>query len=195
MRVSSVERKTRETAIKVRLNVDGSGKGEIKSKIGFLNHMLETFARHGLFDIEMEIEGDLHVGMHHTVEDAGMVLGEALKIALGEKRGLKRAGFFIYPMDETLAMAAIDISGRPYLKLDAKFKSRKVGDYPCELLEDFLRGFISSLLATLHIKIFWGRSDHHKIEAVFKALGRATREACETEERARNEIPSTKGML
>ena len=195
MRTATVERKTKETQIKIKLNIDGSGKSRIISEIGFLNHMLETFAKHGLFDIEAKIKGDLHVDQHHTVEDTGIVLGEAFKKALGDKRGIKRAGFFIFPMDEALVMTAVDISGRPYLKMDAKFKSKKVGNLQVDLLEDFFQGFAVSLGANLHIKIYYGRSDHHKIEAMFKAFGKALKEACEIEERLKNEIPSTKGTL
>lgn len=195
MRVSNIERDTKETHIKIRLNIDGSGKSKIASEMGFFNHMLETFAKHGLFDVRAEIKGDTKVDQHHSVEDVGIGLGNAFKSALGNKKGLKRAGFFIYPMDEALVMAAIDISGRPYLKMDAKFGNKKVGDLPTELLEDFFQGFVSSLGATLHIQVYYGRSDHHKIEALFKAFGKALKEACEVEKRLKNQVPSTKGIL
>jgi len=195
MRVASIERNTKETQIKVKLNIDGSGQSKIVSEIGFLNHMLETLAKHGLFDISAEIKGDIKVDQHHTIEDVGIALGNAFKNALGEKKGLKRAGFFFYPMDESLATTVIDISGRPYLKMEAKFKNRMVGDFSTEVLEDFFQGFVSSLGATLHIKVHHGRSDHHKIEAIFKALGKSLKEACEIEERSGNEIPSTKGVI
>jgi imidazoleglycerol-phosphate dehydratase len=188
-------RKTKETHISVQLNVDGTGKSEVHSEIGFLNHLLETFAKHGLFDISAEIKGDIKVDQHHTVEDVGIVLGNAFKEALHEKRGLKRAGFFMYPMDEALAMAAIDISGRPYLRMEATFKNKKVGDLATELLEDFFEGFAAALGATLHIRVYYGRSDHHKIEAISKAFGKALKEACELEKRLGNAVPSTKGVL
>jgi len=195
IRVATVGRETKETQIEIKLNIDGSGRSRIASPIGFLNHMLETLARHGLFDIEAEIEGDIHVDQHHTVEDTGIVLGEAFRKALGDKRGIKRAGFFIYPMDDALVTAAIDLSGRPYLRMEARFGSERVGDLTTALLEDFFQGFASALGANLHIRVHYGRSDHHKVEAIFKALGRALREACEVEERSKEAIPSTKGVL
>jgi imidazoleglycerol-phosphate dehydratase len=157
--------------------------------------MLETFAKHGLFDIDAKIRGDLDVDQHHTVEDTGVVLGGAFNIGLGDRRGIKRAGFSIFPMDDSLAMVSIDLSGRPYLRMDAKFKNKKVGDLSTELLEDFFQGFVNSLGANLHIKIYYGRSDHHKIEAIFKALGMSLKQACEVEIRAKNKIPSTKGAI
>lgn len=195
MRTATVERNTKETQIKITLNIDGAGKSRVVSEIGFLNHMLETFAKHGIFDLEAEIHGDLQVDQHHTVEDSGIVLGEAFKKALAEKRGIKRAGFFIYPMDEALATVAVDISGRPFLKWDTKFKNKKVGDLSTELLEDFFQGFAKALGANLHVLVHYGRSDHHKIEAIFKALAKAMKTACEVEKRLKNEIPSTKGLL
>jgi len=195
MRIASIERKTRETSIKMRVNIDGSGKYNISSEIGFLNHMLETFANHALFDLEANIVGDIHVDQHHTVEDVGIALGEVIKKALGEKRGINRAGFFIYPMDESLVSVAIDISGRPFLKWDVKFRNNKVGDLSTELLENFFLGFATSLGANLHIKTHYGRSDHHKIEAIFKALAKSMKIACEWEKRLNDKIPSTKGIL
>jgi imidazoleglycerol-phosphate dehydratase len=195
MRTAKIERSTKETSIKIQLNVDGTGKSQIVSEIGFLNHMLDTFARHGLFDLKAEIKGDLHVDQHHTLEDVGIVLGEAFKKALGEKIGIKRAGFFIYPMDESLAMTSIDLSGRSYLKFDASFKSKKIGDLTTNIIEDFFQGFSSSLGATLHIKIYYGRSDHHKLEAVFKSFAKSLSMACEIDKRNKKNIPSTKGVL
>jgi imidazoleglycerol-phosphate dehydratase len=195
MRTANIKRETKETQINIKLNIDGSGESKISSKIGFLNHMLETFAKHGLFDIDAKIRGDLDVDQHHTVEDTGVVLGGAFKIGLGDRRGIKRAGFSIFPMDDSLAMVSIDLSGRPYLRMDAKFKNKKVGDLSTELLEDFFQGFVNSLGANLHIKIYYGRSDHHKIEAIFKALGMSLKQACEVEIRAKNKIPSTKGAI
>jgi len=195
MRSAKVNRKTRETDIKIKINIDGAGKSRIKSQIGFLSHMLETFAKHGLFDIDAEIKGDVHVDQHHTVEDTGIVLGQAFKNGLGNKKGLRRAGFFIYPMDEALVLAAIDLSGRPYLKIDAKFKGKKIGDLYIDSLEDFFQGFVSALGANLHVKVYYGRSDHHKVEAIFKAFGRSLYQACEIERRLKGKIPSTKGQL
>lgn len=195
MRSASISRETRETRIAMSVNLDGRGESEIVSPIGFLTHMLETFARHGIFDLQANIAGDMQVDQHHTVEDCGIVLGEVFKKALGDKRGIKRAGFFIYPMDEALATVAIDISGRSFLKLEAEFSSRRVGELEVELLEDFFLGFCSALGANLHIRVHYGRSDHHKIEAVFKALAKAMKTACEIEPRIAGTIPSTKGVL
>ena len=195
MRSASISRETRETRIAMTVNLDGRGESEIVSPIGFLTHMLETFARHGIFDLQANIEGDLEVDQHHTVEDCGIVLGEVFKKALGDKRGIKRAGFFIYPMDEALATVAIDISGRSFLKLEAEFSNARVGELEIELLEDFFLGFSGALGANLHIRVHYGRSDHHKIEAVFKALAKAMKSACEIEPRIAGTIPSTKGVL
>ena len=193
MREAKVYRKTKETKIRIKLVIDGNGNYDIQSDIGFLNHMLETFCVHGLFDIDAEIKGDIYVDKHHTVEDVGIALGKAFKLALGDKLGINRAGFFICPMDDTLVMTAIDISGRPYLKFDAKYKNKKVGDMPTELVEDFFQGFVSSLMANLHIKVYYGRSDHHKIEAIFKSFAKAMKEACKIEGKAL--IPGVKEVL
>ena len=195
MRRATIERESKETQIKIKLNIEGTGRSNVASDIGFFNHLLETFIKHGLFDMDAKIKGDIHVDQHHIVEDTGIALGEAFKRALGAKKGIKRAGFFVYPMDESLVMVAVDISGRPYLKIDAKFLNKKVGDFATDSLEDFLQGFATSLGATLHIRVYYGRSDHHKIEAIFKALGKALKEACEKDKRLKNEIPSTKGIL
>lgn len=195
MRSAKVNRKTRETDIKIKINIDGAGKSRIKSQIGFLSHMLETLAKHGLFDINADIKGDVHVDQHHTVEDTGIALGQAFKKGLGDKKGLRRAGFFIYPMDEALVLVAIDLSGRPYLKMDARFRRKKIGDLHIDSLEDFFQGFVSALGANLHVKVYYGRSDHHKVEAIFKAFGRALYQVCEIERRLKGKIPSTKGQL
>jgi len=195
MRLAKVSRETKETRIGVELNIDGTGHSDIRSEIGFFSHMLETFARHGLFDIKAEIVGDLHIDLHHTVEDAGIVLGEAFRQALGEKKGITRAGFFMFPMDDSLAVSAIDLSGRPFLKFDAAFAAEKVGAFETGLVEDFFRGFASALLANVHIKLEYGRSAHHSIEAIFKATARALRMACAIEPRGKNNVPSTKGVL
>lgn len=195
MRIAKINRETRETQIQMTVNLDGSGQADIKSPIGFLGHMLDTFARHGIFDLDAAIAGDLEIDQHHTIEDAGIVLGEVIKKALGDKRGIKRAGFFVYPMDEALVTVAVDISGRPFLKLDAEFSSVAVGEFPVELLEDFLLGFTNALGVNLHVLVHYGRSDHHKIEAVFKGLAKAMKMACEIEPRIKDQIPSTKGVL
>lgn len=195
MRSAKVNRKTRETDIRIKINIDGAGKSRIKSQIGFLSHMLETLAKHGLFDIDAEIKGDVHVDQHHTVEDTGIALGQAFKNGLGDKKGLRRAGFFIYPMDEVLVLVAIDLSGRPYLKMDARFRRKKIGDLYIDSLEDFFQAFVSALGANLHVKVYYGRSDHHKVEAIFKAFGRSLYQACEIDRRLKGKIPSTKGQL
>jgi len=195
MRTANISRKTKETEIKVALNIDGKGKYEIKTPIGFFTHMLEAFAKHGLFDINLDVKGDMEVDQHHTIEDTGIVLGQAFSKALGDKKGINRAGYFIFPMDEALAIAALDISGRPYLKFDAKFKRRFCGDFDTDLLEDFFYGFSVGLQANAAVKIAYGRSDHHKIEALFKAFAKAMKTACSKDKRALKEMPSTKGLI
>lgn len=195
MRTSKINRKTKETDIKIKLNIDGKGKSQIKTPIGFFSHMLEAFAKHGLFDIKIDAKGDLEVDQHHTVEDVGIVLGQAFKEALGDKKGINRAGYFIYPMDESLAIVALDLSGRPYLKFNAKFKRRFCGDFDTDLLEDFFYGFSVGLGANIAVKIDYGRSDHHKIEALFKAFAKSMKTACSKDKRALNELPSTKELI
>jgi imidazoleglycerol-phosphate dehydratase len=195
-RKAVIERKTRETNIKIALDIDGKGEAMIGTGIGFLDHMLESFARHGLFDLEVKVKGDLHVDMHHTVEDAGIVLGQAFKQALGEKKGIRRVGHAMFPMDEALASAIIDISGRPYLRMDAEFNDGgRKEDFKYNLLVDFFQAFTSNAGITMHIVVEHGRSDHHKAEAIFKAVAKAMREACEIDQRTRGAIPSTKGVL
>jgi imidazoleglycerol-phosphate dehydratase len=195
MRKAKIERKTKETDLRIQLNIDGSGKYDIKNPIGFLNHSLENFAKHGLFDIKMKATGDLEVDQHHLVEDCGIVLGEAFKKALGDKKGINRAGYFVYPMDEALAVVAVDISGRPYLQFDAEFKRRFCGELDTDLLEDFFYGFTTALEANLVVRMPYGRNDHHKIEAIFKAFGKAMKMACSKDKRAKEKIPSTKGKI
>jgi imidazoleglycerol-phosphate dehydratase len=195
MRNADIKRKTGETEISIKLNLDGSGKAAMDSKVGFLNHMLESLAKHGMFDIEASMKGDLHVDQHHTVEDTGIALGQAFKEALGDRRGIRRAGCFSFPMDEALATAAVDISGRPHLRFRADFKGKKVGEMPLDLVEDFFQGFVSASGMTVHLKVSYGRSDHHKVEALFKAFALALRDACTLEPRLGNDVPSTKGML
>lgn len=194
-RIASLHRKTAETDIRARLNLDGHGRYQITTGIRFLDHMLELFARHGGFDLELEAKGDLDVDQHHTVEDAGLVLGEAVRQALGDKKGINRAGYFVMPMDETLGLAAIDLSGRPYLVLNAPIHARTVGDLQSELVEDFFQAFANSARANLHLKIAYGRSSHHAVEALFKAFARALRYACSRDARLKQLLPSTKGLL
>ncbi|MGH9344256.1 MAG: imidazoleglycerol-phosphate dehydratase HisB [Terriglobia bacterium] len=194
-RVSSLHRKTAETDIRAKLNLDGHGRYQITTGIRFLDHMLELFTRHGGFDLDLEAKGDLDVDQHHTVEDSGLVLGEALRQALGDKKGINRAGYFVMPMDETLGIAAIDLSGRPYLVLDAPIRVRMVGDLQSELVEDFFQAFTSSARANVHLKIAYGRSSHHAVEALFKAFARALRYACSRDARLKRLLPSTKGLL
>ena len=195
MRTAKISRKTKETNIDINLNVDGKGKYEIKTPIGFFTHMLESFAKHGLFDVKLIAKGDLEVDQHHTIEDTGIVLGQAFKKALGNKKGINRAGYFIFPMDEALAVVALDISGRPFLKFTAKFKRRACGELDTDLLEDFFYGFSIGLQANIAVQVKYGRSDHHKIEAIFKAFAKAMKMACSRDKRAYNELPSTKGLL
>ena len=195
MRTAKISRKTKETDIEVMLNLEGRGKYKINTPIGFFTHMLESFAKHGLFDIEMNIGGDLEVDQHHTIEDAGIVLGQAFSKALGGRMGINRAGYFIFPMDDALAVAAVDISGRPYLNFDAKFKRRFCGELDTDLLEDFFYGFSIGLMANISVQAKNGRSDHHKIEAVFKAFAKSIKTACSKDKRAMNEMPSTKGLI
>ena len=195
MRTAKISRKTKETEIEVKLNIDGKGKYTINTPIGFFTHMLESFAKHGLFDIQLNVKGDLKVDQHHTVEDTGIVLGQAFNKALGDKIGINRAGYFIFPMDDALAIVAIDISGRPYLKFEGKLQRRFCGDFDADLLEDFLYGFSTGLQANIAVKIEYGKSDHHKIEALFKAFAKAMKTACSKDKRALNEMPSTKGLI
>jgi len=195
MRSARVARTTKETDISVELEIDGQGVYEIHTPIGFLTHMLETFARHGLFDIKMQAAGDLEVDQHHLLEDCGIVLGQAFKQALGDKRGINRAGYFVYPMDEALAVVAVDVGGRPYLQYDTEFKRRFCGELDTDLLEDFFQGLAVSLGANLVVRMPYGRSDHHRCEAAFKALAKAMKMACSTEAREVEGVPSTKGVI
>ena len=181
--------------MRVRLNLDGAGRYNIGTGIRFLDHMLELVARHGAFDLNLSVAGDLDVDAHHTVEDAGIGLGDAVLRALGTKRGINRAGYFLMPMDETLAVAAIDFSGRPFSVIDLRVKAAKVGDLPTELVQDFFEGFAAAARANVHVKVLYGRSSHHQIEAVFKAFARALRVACARDRRLARMLPSTKGLL
>lgn len=195
LRTAKIKRKTKETDISVSLNIDGRGKREIETPVGFLNHMLELFAKHGLFDLSVRAKGDLQVDEHHIVEDIGIVLGQTFSQALGEKKGIKRYGFFILPMDEALCAVAVDFSGRYAFRFDCLFNRERVGDLSTELIYDFWNAFSQNAKANLHIKVENGRNDHHKIEAIFKSTARAIRMACGIDERLGGEIPSTKGKL
>jgi imidazoleglycerol-phosphate dehydratase len=195
MRKAIVERLTGETQIRLGLNLDGTGRFDNRTGVRFLDHMLDLVARHGAFDLIVRAKGDLDVDQHHTVEDLGIALGEAVNKALGDRRGINRAGYFVMPMDETLAVAAIDLGGRPHTVVDTKVKVRLVGDMQSELVHDFFEGFAMGARANVHLKVLYGRSNHHKIEACFKAFGRALRVACATDKRMASMLPSTKGLL
>jgi imidazoleglycerol-phosphate dehydratase len=194
-RAAKFDRQTTETQITGALTVDGQGRYNVRTGIRFFDHMLELFTRHGGFDLTLAATGDLDVDQHHTVEDVGIVLGEAVLKALGDRKGINRAGYFIMPMDETLAVAAIDLSGRPHAVVDLKVRARMVGDLQTELVHDFFDGFASGARANVHVKVLYGRSSHHHIEAVFKAFARALRVACAKDARLAKMLPSTKGLL
>ena len=195
MRRGVIDRNTTETKIKVRLGIEGRGRYSVRTGIRFLDHMLELFARHGAFDLEIAADGDLDVDQHHTVEDLGIALGEAVSQALGTRRGINRAGYFIMPMDETLAVAALDLGGRPHASVDLKLKVRRVGDLQAELIHDFFEGFAIGARANVHVKVLYGRSSHHHVEAVFKAFARALRVACSKDRQLARALPSTKGLI
>ena len=195
MRSATAQRDTKETQIRGRLKIEGRGKYDIATGIGFLDHMLELFAKHGGFDLELHAEGDLHFDQHHTVEDIGIVLGQLFSKALGDRRGINRAGYFVQPMDEALAVVAVDLGGRPYLVYKDRVKARRLGSLEAELVEDFFQGFVSHAGANLHVKVLYGRSSHHQIEAVFKCFARALRYACSKDRSLRGQLPSTKGLL
>jgi len=194
-RTSTIRRKTTETDIRLRLALDGRGKSSVTTGIRFFDHMLDLVARHGAFDLTIKAHGDLDVDQHHTVEDVGIALGEAVLKALGSKKGILRAGYFLIPMDETLAAAAIDLSGRPCCVVNAKIKADRVGDFTVELLEDFFQGFAQAARANVHLRCLYGRSSHHQIEAMFKAFARALRFAVSRDLRLKNVLPSTKELL
>jgi len=195
MREASVERITKETQIRGSLRIEGTGTYEISTGVRFLDHMLELFGKHGGFDLSIDAKGDLDVDQHHTVEDVGIALGDLFSKALGDRRGINRAGYFVQPMDETLAVVAVDLGGRPALVYDQQVDVVHVGDLQTELLEDFFGGFVNHAGANLHAKVMYGRSNHHKIEAIFKCFARAMRYACSTDERLQDQLPSTKGLL
>ena len=194
-RTAIVERNSAETRIAIKLTIEGSGQYNISTGIRFFDHMLELFTRHGAFDLDLACKGDLDVDQHHTVEDVGIALGEAFDRALGDKRGILRAGYFLMPMDETLAIAAIDLGGRAAFAVETKVRTRLVGDLQSELVTDFFEGFARGARANVHVKTMYGRSNHHKIEAIFKAFARALRVACSRDKQLGKMLPSTKGLL
>jgi len=195
MRKASIHRVTKETQIQLSLTIEGRGKYQVSSGIRFLDHMLELFAHHGGFDLKLAAHGDLDVDQHHTVEDIGIVLGQAFEKALGTKRGILRAGYFLMPMDETMGMAAVDFCGRTVSVIDTKVRTRLVGDLQAELVDDFFEGFARGAHANVHARVLYGRSSHHKIEALFKAFARALRAACWRDPQMVRLLPSTKGLL
>ena len=196
MRIGHIIRKTKETAINLTIDLDGNGKQvSVNSGIGFFDHMLNLFAAHGRFDLVLDCDGDIEVDGHHSVEDIGIALGQAVKEALGDKKGITRYASFYLPMDETLALVALDISGRPFLVYDGTEMAPMIGNYDTELTEEFLRAFAFNACITLHVKILYGSNSHHKVEAIFKALGHALHDAVKINPETADEIPSTKGLL
>jgi len=195
MRTATIKRDTKETQIRASLKIEGRGRYDVSTGIRFFDHMLELFAKHGGFDLKLAAKGDLDVDQHHTVEDVGIVIGQLFSKALGDRKGINRAGDFVLPMDETLAVVAVDLGGRPALVYKDRVKVRLVGDLQTELLEDFFGGFVHHAGANLHAKVLYGRSNHHKIEAIFKCWARAMRYACSMDARLKDQLPSTKGLL
>jgi imidazoleglycerol-phosphate dehydratase len=195
MRSALTERKTAETDIRVRLRIEGRGRARVATGIRFLDHMLELVARHGVFDLEIQARGDLDVDQHHTVEDLGIALGETYASALGTRRGINRAGYFVMPMDETLAVAAVDLGGRAHTVVSLGVRAPRVGDLQSELVEDFFDGFARGVRGNVHVKVLYGRSSHHRIEAAFKAFARALRVACSKDRQLGRMLPSTKELL
>jgi imidazoleglycerol-phosphate dehydratase len=195
VRRAVIDRRTTETQIALTLGIEGRGRYQVRTGVRFLDHMLELFAKHGAFDLTVAATGDLDVDQHHTVEDLGIALGEAVSQALGDRKGINRAGYFVMPMDETLAVVAIDLGGRPHAAVDTRVGVRLVGDLQTELVHDFFEGFAIGARANVHVKVMYGRSNHHKIEAVFKAFARALRVACAKDKRMAKTLPSTKGLL
>ena len=192
MRIASLKRESKETQISIELNLDGSGKAQIDTQVGFFDHMLQLLAFHSQMDLNLKAVGDLQVCDHHTVEDCGIILGTCFKQALGDKKGIARYGFMSLPMDETLCQVSLDISGRSFLVYNCELKRDNIGNFSCEMVEEFLRAFAFNAGITLHVNVYYGSNDHHKIEAIFKALGRALKQAIKIEG---NQIPSSKGML
>lgn len=194
-RTATIERNTKETQITGELRLEGTGQYNISTGIRFFDHMLELFTKHGGFDLTLKATGDLDVDQHHTVEDVGIVIGQLFSKALGDRKGINRAGYFVLPMDETLCVVAVDLGGRPALVYKDRVKVRLVGDLQSELVPDFFDGFVYHAGANFHAKILYGRSNHHKLEAIFKCWARAMRYACSTDERMKDQLPSTKGLL
>src|SRR5579862_6980055 len=195
MRRANIERHTKETQIRGQLAIEGRGRYEIATGIRFFDHMLELFAKHGGFDLQLKADGDLDVDQHHSVEDVGIVLGELFAKALGDRKGINRAGYFVQTMDETLAVVALDLGGRPALVYKDRVKVRMVGDLQTELVHDFFDGLVNKAGANVHVKVLYGRSNHHKIEAIFKCFARAMKYACSKDARLKDQLPSTKGLL
>ena len=195
MRKASINRNTKETSIKIDVNLDGTGKSSIKTGIGFLDHMMEQIAKHSLIDIDLKAKGDLHIDLHHTTEDSGIAFGEALKKALGDKKGIKRYACATIPMDETLSRVSLDLSNRPYLVWNVKLAVEKLGEMDTELFKEWFHAFSQSAGFTLHVENIYGDNSHHKIESCYKGLARALREAVQVDQRAENIIPSTKGTI
>ena len=195
MRIANVERKTKETSISVDINIDGAGKYDIQTGIGFLDHMLEQVSKHSLIDLKVKAKGDLHIDLHHTTEDTGIAIGEALLKAMGEKKGIKRYSHTLIPMDETLSRVVLDISGRPYLVWNVKLKVEKLGEMDTELFKEWFQGFAQAAGITLHIENIYGDNSHHIIESCYKGLAKALRSALEIDPRQKNSIPSTKGTI
>ena len=194
-RKTSFERKTKETDIEIELNIDGKGKSDIANSIPFFDHLLNNFIKHGLFDLQIKAKGDIEIDQHHLVEDVGICLGEVFKKALGDKKGINRSGYFVFPLDEALSVVAIDVSGRAFLNFACKFKKEKIGDLDSDLIKEFFWGFVRHLEATLHIRVLYGENEHHKAESIFKAFGKAMKMACSKEKRILKELPSTKGLI
>ena len=194
-RTATIARRTKETQIDLSLDLDGTGRATAATGVGFFDHMLDLLARHGLFDLDVKATGDLHVDAHHTVEDVGIVLGQALEQAVGDKRGIYRYGWAIVPMDESLAQVAVDLSGRPTFVFHVKFPSQTIGQFPTELVEEFLKALATSARMNLHVNVAYGSNNHHIAEAVFKGLARALRQAVEIDPRRADDVPSTKGSL
>ena len=195
MRTASIERNTKETQIAASLKLEGRGRYEVSTGIRFFDHMLELFTRHGGFDLKLKANGDLDVDQHHTVEDVGIVLGQLFAKSLGDRKGINRAGYFVLPMDETLAVVAVDLGGRPALVYKDLVKTRLVGDLQTELVHDFFDGFVNNVGGNVHVKVLYGRSNHHKIEAIFKCFARAMKYAVSKDARLKDQLPSTKGLL
>jgi imidazoleglycerol-phosphate dehydratase len=195
VRRAVIDRQTAETHIRIGIALDGRGRYRVATGIRFLDHMLELVARHGAFDLAIDARGDLDVDQHHTVEDLGIALGQAIDKALGTRRGIHRAGYFVMPMDEALAVAAIDLSGRAHAAVDLRIRPQRVGDLQAELIDDFFEGFAQGVRGNVHLKVLYGRSSHHQVEAIFKAFARALRAACAKDARLGRTLPSTKGLL